>query len=250
MWPGDSGACISREAPAWSTRRRQPHHRGYDPRCTTWAACAPTICWGSASPTRTPCFRPGAFLRLADREEGRRADGPAIHDGGGTKLGEHFIASRPGAVTATTKTPCSSNAVKEDICPVHIEEFGRGRDTKLGPEEITRDIPNVGEEMLRNSTSGHHPASARPWPEDISSARSRQGRNAIPRRKLLRHLRRQGPRRKEHVPRPAGAKVSSMKAVIDQPSPGEKDDAPGTSRPRKSAPRRQEQDHIRHRADA
>ena len=35
--------------------------------------------------------------------------------------------------------------------PIHIEEFEvAARDTKLGPEEITRDIPNVGEEALRN----------------------------------------------------------------------------------------------------
>jgi DNA-directed RNA polymerase subunit beta len=46
----------------------------------------------------------------------------------------------------------SSKVVKEDIyTSIHIEEFEVGaRDTKLGPEEITRDIPNVGEEALRN----------------------------------------------------------------------------------------------------
>ena len=42
--------------------------------------------------------------------------------------------------------------MKEDIyTSIHIEEFEVGaRDTKLGPEEITRDIPNVCEEALRN----------------------------------------------------------------------------------------------------
>jgi DNA-directed RNA polymerase subunit beta len=42
--------------------------------------------------------------------------------------------------------------VKDDVfTSVHIEEFEvAARDTKLGPEEITRDIPNVGEEALRN----------------------------------------------------------------------------------------------------
>src|SRR5204863_9049578 len=41
---------------------------------------------------------------------------------------------------------------KEDIyTSIHIDEFEIGaRDTKLGPEEITRDIPNVSEEALRN----------------------------------------------------------------------------------------------------
>ena len=46
----------------------------------------------------------------------------------------------------------SEKIVKEDIyTSIHIEEFEvTARDTKLGPEEITRDIPNAGEEALRN----------------------------------------------------------------------------------------------------
>jgi DNA-directed RNA polymerase subunit beta len=46
----------------------------------------------------------------------------------------------------------SKRVVKEDIyTSIHIDEFEIGaRDTKLGPEEITRDIPNVSEEALRN----------------------------------------------------------------------------------------------------
>ncbi len=46
----------------------------------------------------------------------------------------------------------SEDVVKEDIyTSIHIEEYEcEARDTKLGPEEITRDIPNVGEEALRN----------------------------------------------------------------------------------------------------
>src|ERR1700675_1207020 len=46
----------------------------------------------------------------------------------------------------------SEKVVKEDVyTSIHIDEFEIGaRDTKLGPEEITRDIPNVSEEALRN----------------------------------------------------------------------------------------------------
>jgi DNA-directed RNA polymerase subunit beta len=46
----------------------------------------------------------------------------------------------------------SERVVKEDLfTSVHIEEFECiARDTKLGPEEITRDIPNVGEEALKD----------------------------------------------------------------------------------------------------
>ena len=53
--------------------------------------------------------------------------------------------------------------MKEDIfTSIHIDEFEIGaRDTKLGPEEITRDIPNVGEEALRTSGRTALSASAR-----------------------------------------------------------------------------------------
>ena len=46
----------------------------------------------------------------------------------------------------------SERLVKEDVyTSVHLEEFeSETRDTKLGPEEITREIPNVGEDALRD----------------------------------------------------------------------------------------------------
>lgn len=46
----------------------------------------------------------------------------------------------------------SERLVKEDVyTSIHIEEYeSEARDTKLGPEEITRDIPNVGDEALKN----------------------------------------------------------------------------------------------------
>lgn len=46
----------------------------------------------------------------------------------------------------------SERLVKEDVyTSIHIEEYeSEARDTKLGPEEITRDIPNVGEDALKN----------------------------------------------------------------------------------------------------
>ena len=50
--------------------------------------------------------------------------------------------------------PSSSNErlVREDVfTSIHIEEYEtESRDTKLGPEEITRDIPNVGEDALKD----------------------------------------------------------------------------------------------------
>ncbi|MEE0229651.1 MAG: DNA-directed RNA polymerase subunit beta [Peptococcaceae bacterium] len=49
----------------------------------------------------------------------------------------------------------SERLVKEDVyTSIHISEFeSDSRDTKLGPEEITRDIPNVGEDVLKNLDS-------------------------------------------------------------------------------------------------
>ena len=46
----------------------------------------------------------------------------------------------------------SDKVVQDDVfTSIHIEEFEvMARDTKLGPEEISRDIPNVGEEALKN----------------------------------------------------------------------------------------------------
>ncbi len=56
------------------------------------------------------------------------------------------------ATTTRTRSSSPSAIAKDDVfTSIHIEEFEvAARDTKLGPEEITRDIPNVGEEALRN----------------------------------------------------------------------------------------------------
>ncbi|MGM0611491.1 MAG: DNA-directed RNA polymerase subunit beta, partial [Thermodesulfobacteriota bacterium] len=64
----------------------------------------------------------------------------------------------------------SERMVKEDVfTSIHIEEFDVvARDTKLGPEEITRDIPNVSEEMLKDlDDSGIIRLGAKIKPDDI-----------------------------------------------------------------------------------
>src|SRR5437868_3213625 len=60
-----------------------------------------------------------------------------------------LIVEESGKVVSVT---VDQIVVKEDVyTSIHIDEFEIGaRDTKLGPEEITRDIPNVSEEALRN----------------------------------------------------------------------------------------------------
>ena len=87
------------------------------------------------------------------------AAGDIIADGPSTELGElalgRNVLSRSCRGTATTfedSILISERIVKDDVfTSIHIEEFEvMARDTKLGPEDITRDIPNVGEEALRN----------------------------------------------------------------------------------------------------
>ena len=81
------------------------------------------------------------------------ADG-ACTDGGELALGRNIlVAFMPWkGYNFEDAILISEKIVKEDIyTSIHIEEFEvTARDTKLGPEEITRDIPNAGEEALRN----------------------------------------------------------------------------------------------------
>ncbi len=81
------------------------------------------------------------------------ADGPCT-DHGELALGKNvLVAFMPwNGYNFEDAILISEKIVKEDIyTSIHIEEFEiSARDTKLGPEEITRDIPNVGEEALKN----------------------------------------------------------------------------------------------------
>jgi DNA-directed RNA polymerase subunit beta len=81
------------------------------------------------------------------------ADGPAT-DNGELALGRNImVAFMPwGGYNYEDSILISERVVKDDIyTSVHIDEFETvARDTKLGKEEITRDIPNMGEDALRN----------------------------------------------------------------------------------------------------
>ncbi|MCJ9430791.1 DNA-directed RNA polymerase subunit beta [Kordiimonas marina] len=87
------------------------------------------------------------------------AKGDIICDGPSTELGDlalgrnALVAFMPwNGYNFEDSILISERIVKEDVfTSIHIEEFEvMARDTKLGPEEITRDIPNVGEEGLKN----------------------------------------------------------------------------------------------------
>jgi DNA-directed RNA polymerase subunit beta len=85
--------------------------------------------------------------------------GDIIADGPSTELGElalgknSLVAFMPwNGYNYEDSILISERIVKDDVfTSIHIEEFEvMARDTKLGPEDITRDIPNVGEEALRS----------------------------------------------------------------------------------------------------
>jgi DNA-directed RNA polymerase subunit beta len=99
--------------------------------------------------TQTPIVRAGQPVK-----EGQvLADGPSM-DRGELALGKNvLVAFMPwGGYNYEDAILLSEKMVKDDtFTSIHIEEFEvEARDTKLGKEEITRDIPNLGEEALRN----------------------------------------------------------------------------------------------------
>ncbi len=101
------------------------------------------------------CINQRPLVRVGDK----MAAGDIIADGPSTDLGElalgrnALVAFMPwNGYNFEDSILISERIVRDDVfTSIHIEEFEvMARDTKLGPEEITRDIPNVGEEALRN----------------------------------------------------------------------------------------------------
>jgi len=96
-----------------------------------------------------PIVRPGEIVKPGDV----LADGPAC-DMGELALGQNvLVAFMPWqGYNFEDSILVSERMVKDDVyTSVHIEEFECvARDTKLGKEEITKDIPNVGEEALKD----------------------------------------------------------------------------------------------------
>ena len=99
--------------------------------------------------TQTPIVKVGQPVKKGQV----LADGPAI-DRGELALGKNILVGfMPwGGYNFEDAILLSEQLVREDtFTSIHIEEFEvEARDTKLGKEEITRDIPNLGEEALRN----------------------------------------------------------------------------------------------------
>ena len=99
--------------------------------------------------TQTPIVRVGQPVKKGQV----LVDGPAM-DHGELALGKNvLVAFMPwGGYNFEDAILLSEKLVREDtFTSIHIEEFEvEARDTKLGKEEITRDIPNLGEEALKN----------------------------------------------------------------------------------------------------
>ena len=104
---------------------------------------------------QSTCITQRPLVRVGDVVDA----GDIIADGPSTELGElalgrnALVAFMPwNGYNFEDSILISERIVKDDVfTSIHIEEFEvMARDTKLGPEDITRDIPNVGEEGLRN----------------------------------------------------------------------------------------------------
>jgi DNA-directed RNA polymerase subunit beta len=101
------------------------------------------------------CINQRPLVRVGDEVKAGDiiADGPST-DLGDLALGQNvLVAFMPwNGYNFEDSILLSERIVRDDVfTSIHIEEFDvMARDTKLGPEEITRDIPNVGEEALRN----------------------------------------------------------------------------------------------------
>jgi DNA-directed RNA polymerase subunit beta len=104
---------------------------------------------------QSTCINQRPLVKIGDRVK----KGDIIADGPSTDLGELalgrnvLVAFMPwNGYNFEDSILLSERIVKDDVfSSIHIEEFEvMSRDTKLGPEEITRDIPNVSEEQLKN----------------------------------------------------------------------------------------------------
>ncbi|MFC0280917.1 DNA-directed RNA polymerase subunit beta [Falsigemmobacter intermedius] len=104
---------------------------------------------------QSSCINQRPIVKVGDTVQRHQviADGPST-DGGELALGRNVVvAFMPwNGYNYEDSILISERILRDDVyTSIHIEEYEvAARDTKLGPEEITRDIPNVGEEALRN----------------------------------------------------------------------------------------------------
>ena len=162
------------------------------------------------------CINQRPLVRVGDEVEAGDiiADGPST-DLGDLALGQNvLVAFMPwNGYNFEDSILLSERMVSDDVfTSIHIEEFDvMARDTKLGPEEITRDIPNVGEEALKNlDEAGIVYIGAEVKPGDILVRQDHaQGRKPddAGREAAARHLRREGIRCARYLAQTAARRV-------------------------------------------
>ena len=164
---------------------------------------------------QSTCINQRPLVRVGDRVN----TGDIIADGPSTELGELALgrnvlcAFMPwNGYNFEDSILISERIARDDVfTSIHIEEFEvMARDTKLGQEEITRDIPNVGEEALKNMDEAGHRlhrrrGEPRRHPRRQGHPEGREpddaGGEAAPR-----HLRREGVRRARHLAQAAAGR--------------------------------------------
>ena len=133
---------VSKDGAAPNKKTPQDEYQSYELRKFTRSNAGTCI-------NQHPIVKKGQKIKKGDV----LADGP-LTDGGELALGRNVLAAFMPWCGYNFEDAILLNErlVSEDVfTSVHVEEFECGaRDTKLGPEEITRDIPNVGEEALKN----------------------------------------------------------------------------------------------------
>ena len=142
------------------------------------------------------CINQRPIVKVGDKVKAGDvlADGPSI-DNGELALGQNIrIAFMPwNGYNFEDSILISERCVTDDVfTSIHIEEYeSMARDTKLGAEEITRDIPNVSEESLRNlDESGIVYVGAEVKPSDIlvGKVTPKSETSSSPEEKLLRSI--------------------------------------------------------------
>ena len=189
-------------------RRDQRHRRAHPDRDRRRRARRRTSCSSSCARTRARASTSGRSSTSATRVvAGQPIADSSSTENGELALGQNILVAFMSWEGGNFEDAIliSDRLVRDDLfTSIHIEKHEiEARDTKLGPEEITRDIPNVGEECLKDlDEDGHHPHRRRgppgrhPGRQDHAEGRDRADRRGAP---AAGDLRREGARGEGHL---------------------------------------------------
>ncbi|MGA0163878.1 MAG: DNA-directed RNA polymerase subunit beta [Bdellovibrionota bacterium] len=176
----DSGVTVVAENPGWiesvdssrivlrvDTKSKEYKHRDKDTGVEIYNLLKYQRSNQNTCINQRPIVRVGQYVNIGDI----LADGPST-EMGELALGRNVTVAFMswGGFNFEDSILISERAVRDDVfTSIHVEEFEvLARDTKLGMEEITRDIPNVSEDILKNlDESGIVSIGAKVYPGDI-----------------------------------------------------------------------------------